>query len=405
MNREQYMQKRQELLGKAENCIKSGNLDEFKSFETQIKDLDTQFESEAKAQADLQALSNNAIGMQEDAINNIFDNNNTIVNNDIREIASSKTYEEAFTKQLMGKTMTPSEQKVFNQVNDVTVKNNSYLVPTTWVSQIWSEAEEIHPILGDVNKTSVPGDLDYPKAELNGNGAFYDEDDTITGDNVEGGDLHLKGYELAKVVTVSWKMQKMSLTDFQTWLRRKISIKLSNSMANAHFNGLGVAGSLDSHKSQPLGVITALKKEDSTPQVIEIEKDTEITYSSITYLISLVNSVYTKKSKFYANSKFIWRVLANIIDANGRPIFVPDPTGQTIGRMFGYVVCEEDAIADNQLVFGNFADAYPCNVQQDITLYTQDTVKSRKTDYMAYAIYDSMPLTTKAFALLEKKTS
>ena len=295
--------------------------------------------------------------------------------------------------------------KVFNQVNDVTVKNNSYLVPTTWVSQIWSEAEEIHPILGDVNKTSVPGDLDYPKAELNGNGAFYDEDDTITGDNVEGGDLHLKGYELAKVVTVSWKMQKMSLTDFQTWLRRKISIKLSNSMANAHFNGLGVAGSRDSHKSQPLGVITALKKEDSTPQVIEIEKDTEITYSSITYLISLVNSVYTKKSKFYANSKFIWRVLANIADANGRPIFVPDPTGQTIGRMFGYVVCEEDAIADNQLVFGNFADAYPCNVQQDITLYTQDTVKSRKTDYMAYAIYDSMPLTTKAFALLEKKTS
>ena len=77
MNREQYIQKRQELLGKAENCIKSGNLDEFKSFETQIKDLDTQFESEAKAQADLQALSNNAIGMQEDAINNIFDNNVT----------------------------------------------------------------------------------------------------------------------------------------------------------------------------------------------------------------------------------------------------------------------------------------------------------------------------------------
>lgn len=121
MNREQYIQKRQELLGKAENCIKSGNLDEFKSFETQIKDLDTQFESEAKAQADLQALSNNAIGMQEDAINNIFDNNNTVVNNDIREIASSKTYEEAFTKQLMGKTMTSSEQKVFNQVFFITL--------------------------------------------------------------------------------------------------------------------------------------------------------------------------------------------------------------------------------------------------------------------------------------------
>lgn len=59
--------------------------------------------------------------MQEDAINNIFDNNNTVVNNDIREIASSKTYEEAFTKQLMGKTMTSSEQKVFNQVFFITL--------------------------------------------------------------------------------------------------------------------------------------------------------------------------------------------------------------------------------------------------------------------------------------------
>lgn len=405
MDRKQYSSKRQELLAKAENCIKSGNLEEFKSYEGQIKQLDTQFEDETKAQADLQALSNNAIDMQATAISNIFDNDTVTSSNDTKEVASSILYEKAFTKHLMGKAMTSTEQEAFNQVNDASVKNNSYLVPATWVNQIWSEAEEMHPVLNDVAKTSVSGDLDIPKAELNGNGAFYDEDDTVTGDNVESEDLHLKGYELAKVVTVSWKMQKMSLTDFQTWLRRKIAIKLSNSMANAHFNGLGVAGSLDSHKSQPLGVITALNKESKTPQVLKIEKDAEITYESITYLISLVKSVYTKKSKFYANSKFIWRTLANIVDTNGRPIFIPDPTGQTLGRMFGYIVCEEDAVPDNNLVFGNFTDAYPCNVQQDITLYTQDTVKARKTDYMAYAIYDSMPLTTKAFALLVKATS
>lgn len=404
MTREEYLKQRQEMLDKAEDNVKIGNISEFETIKAQIEALDESYKAESKAQADLAALSDNAIAAQENALKGIVSG--------VKTEALDKTadYETAFTKFMMGEALNADEQAVFNQSNstsDVNTKNNTYLVPTTWIKQIWSEAEESHPILADVSMTSVPGDLDIPTAEFIGNAEFYDEEDTIADPekSVNGGTIHLTGYELARTVSVSWKMQKMAVADFQPWLRRKIAGKMSEAMANAHLNGLGVASGLDSFKSQPLGVITALKKEIGTPQILDVADGTEITYESITYLISLVKSAYAKNAKFYANNTFIWRVLSNIADKNGRAIFIPDPTGQTLGKLFGYTVVQEAAVPDNTLVFGNFKEGYVGNKQQDIALYTQDNIRPRKTDYMAYTIYDAKPLTTKAFAMLVKETT
>lgn len=404
MTREEYLKQRQEMLDKAENSVKTGNISEFEAIKAQVEALDESYKAESKAQADLAALSGNAIEAQQKALKGIVSAGKTE--------APEKTvsYETAFTKFMMGKALSNEEQAVFNQVNsasDVNTKNNTYLVPTTWIKQIWSEAEESHPILADVSMTSVPGDLDIPTAEFLGNAEFYDEDDTIADPekSVNGGTIHLTGYELARTVSVSWKMQKMATPDFEPWLRRKIAGKMSEAMANAHFNGLGVATSSDGFKSQPLGVITALKKEIGTPQILDVADGTEITYESITYLISLVKSAYAKNAKFYANNTFIWRVLSNITDKNGRAIFIPDPTGQTLGKLFGYTVVQEAAVPDNTMLFGNFREGYVGNKQQDIALYTQDNIRPRKTDYMAYTIYDAKPITTKAFALLVKETT
>lgn len=404
MTREDYLKQRQEMLDKAEDNVKIGNISEFETIKAQIEALDESYKAESKAQADLAALSDNAIAAQENALKGIVSGGKTE--------APDKTadYETAFTKFMMGKALSSEEQAVFNQANsagDVTVKKNNYLVPTTWVQQIWSEAEESHPILSDVSMTSVPGDLDIPTSELLGSSDFYDEDDTVSGPekSINDGNIHLTGYELAKTVTVSWKMQIMAVSDFQSWLRRKIAEKMGEAMSSAHLNALGIAGDLDSFKSQPTGVITALKKEVGTPQILSIAEDSDVTYESITYLISLVKSAYAKNAKFYANNTFIWRVLSNITDKNGRAIFIPDATGQTLGKLFGYTVVQEAAVPDDTMLFGNFREGYVGNKQQDITMYIQDTIKTRKTDYMAYTIYDAKPITTKAFALLVKETT
>ncbi|MGN1412366.1 MAG: phage major capsid protein [Oscillospiraceae bacterium] len=405
MNREEYLNKRQSLINQAEKSIQDGNLDDYKTLENKIKELDTKFEDESKAQANLNALSNNAIGVQSNKINSTLNLQNDSVSFD--NITDDTIYENAFTKVMMNKHLSDNEQSVFNKINSLennTTEKNAYLVPTTWLNQIWSEAEESHPVLNHVKCTSVPGDYDIPKAEIIDNAEFYDEDTPVCDSEIKSEDIHLKGYELAKSVSASWKLQKMAVPEFQAWLKTKIAKIVGNTKARSYIMGKGVASSSDGFKSQPLGVITSLKAEIDTPQIMKIPVDNKVSYEDITYLVSLVKSEYAKQSKFYANNTFIWRVLANVTNSKGDPIFISDPTGQVVGRIFGKEVCEESAVPDNNLIFGNFMDCYTCNNQQDITLYQEENIKSRKTDFMAYSIYDSQPMTNKAFALLIKET-
>ena len=56
------------------------------------------------------------------------------------------------------------------------------------------------------------------------------------------------------------------------------------------------------------------------------------------------------------------------------------------------------------VLLANMADGYACNVNEDITMYQEDHIKERTTDYMGYALIDGQPLTTKAFAYLKKSS-
>ena len=57
---------------------------------------------------------------------------------------------------------------------------------------------------------------------------------------------------------------------------------------------------------------------------------------------------------------------------------------------------------DDELLLGNVGRGYVMNINENVTLYQEDHVKARATDYMTYAIVDGDVLTTKAFALLKK---
>jgi len=122
----------------------------------------------------------------------------------------------------------------------------------------------------------------------------------------------------------------------------------------------------------------------------------------MTNMRSKIKSGYAANARFYATSATIWNHLANILDDNKRPIFIPDATQGGVGRIFGIVVEEEDAIPADAVLLGNMAKGYAANKNEDITMYYEDHIKERATDYMGYALVDGQPLTTKAFAYLKK---
>jgi HK97 family phage major capsid protein len=121
--------------------------------------------------------------------------------------------------------------------------------------------------------------------------------------------------------------------------------------------------------------------------------------------MALVKSGYLRNAEIYATNNTIWTQLANIVDNTGKPMFIPDVTNGTVGKLFGIPVYEEDGVADGEVFLADVQDGYAINVNEDVSMYFEDHVKARNTDYMAYSLVDGTVLTTKAFGLLRKKSA
>ena len=79
-----------------------------------------------------------------------------------------------------------------------------------------------------------------------------------------------------------------------------------------------------------------------------------------------------------------------------------DKNKNGVGRLFGHVVYEEDAVPDNAMLLANVARGYRMNVQEEISLLRDEYMTKRQTEFMGYAILDGKPITTKAFVYLKK---
>lgn len=404
MNKKEYEAKRAQLLAEMKAAIDAGDAAKASAAEKEVMELDEKFQALAKAQANFAALN----GSQVPAAPAVPAALNTApiapVSNAKAE--EDKLYTQAFAHYMMGVKMSAEEQNIFDARNATsTVKENHVVVPTTLKQGIWAEMEELHPIIADLAGTNIPGDVDILMESTVGNdGAWYDED-AVTAEKAVNTKITLKGCELAKAIEISWKLKKMAVDEFLSYVAKRIANKMANALAAGLVSGAGV-GNGTTDKPKPLGVITKLESENGTPQVATytVANNVGIKYTHMTAMRAKIKSGYAAGAAFYAKSDTIWNQLANIVDGNERPIFIPDTTQGGVGRIFGILVKEEDAIPADAVLLGNMAKGYAFNVNEDITMYQEDHVLARTTDYMGYALVDGQPLTTKAFAYLKKSS-
>lgn len=404
MNFKEYLEKRNALLAEAENLLNEGKLDEFEAKEKEIKDLDEKYDAIAKAQANMKALKEQ---VPSEKIKNLIESEDKKVDITVQPRKDEKeVYLNAWAKNMMGLNLNDEEKNVFNQVNAKfmnavqTTSQHAVLIPETVREGIWREAGELYPILGDVRMTFVPGDLTILKEENSGSDAeWYDENTEVTDGDFALGVLNLTGCELAKNIPISWKLRKMSIPEFIAYIQTLLAEKVGAAMAKAIVSGLGKPGAGDTFKPQPRGIVTTLQAESGTPQIVEFDN---LSYDLLAQAMGKIKSAYKSGASIYAKSETIWNVLATLKDGEGRPLFIPDVTSGGVGRIFGIPVKEEDSVAVNDILIGNVSRGYAMNVNENMTIYTEDHVKQRYTDYMAYAIVDGDVITTKAFAYLKK---
>lgn len=397
MNLKQYLEQRKVLMNEAETMISEGKLEESEAKMQEVKDLDNKWEGVKVANANLEALKDNKEAVSlEDKSENIVGGE---IVGEIKETVMDKVslYENAWAKNLLGQEMNTDERTMFAEKNGLSMEfthttvNTPTLIPDTVVAGIEALMEEQYPLLADVRKFNVSGNLTMNRHEgiVAGDADWYTEDVKVADEENKFGQFTLTGHELAKAVTVSWKMKSMAVAEFIPFIQREIASRMGIAKATGVAHGTGT--------NQPKGIVTALNAEVGTPQVIEYAT---IAYENITNAISKIHSSLLSGVAIYANNATIWNTLANLKDDVGRPLFIPDVTSGGVGRMFGYTVKADGSLKEGEILFGNADRGYILNTNEPMKLVTEDHAKTRETDYVAYEIVDGDVYETKAFALL-----
>jgi len=396
MNKEQFTEQRSNLMAEAEGLITEGKLKESEAKMEEIKNLDNKWEEIKVANANLNALKekDKAEDLQNKSVNvegvkKVAD----LKANDVKD--EDKLYENAWAKKMMNQVLTKDETEVFNKINNIsnefthTTVNTPTLIPETVVAGIEKLMVEQFPLLDDVRKFNVKGNLTMNRHEsiVAGDADWYTEDVAVADEENEFSQFTLTGHELAKAVTVSWKMKSMAVEEFIPFIQAEIAERMGIAKASAVTHGTG--------NNQPVGIVTTL---DDGDQVIEYSDG--VSYQNVTGAISKIHSSLLSGVKIYANNATIWNTLANVMDGNGRPLFIPDVTAGGVGRMLGFTVEAEGSLRDGEILFGNANKGYIMNQNEPMRLVTEDHAKPRETDYVAYEITDGDVYEPLAFSLL-----
>ena len=325
------------------------------------------------------------------------------------EFSEPAEYRDAWAARMLGMDMTEAQRSTFDTVNAEyrafthTTENTAVLIPETVVAGIWKRAEEAYPLWNDVRKFNVRGTLTMKRFDgiKAGDAAWYEEPDVVEDEENAFSEISLTGCELAKSVTVSWKLRAMAISEFIPFIEREIGERMGVALGTAAFKGKGKPGNEDSFKPEPRGIKTYLEGEEGTPQIVEYTAGA-LTDTDLRAAISKLHSSNIPGTAIYVNNNTAWTILAEIKDANKRPIFIPDQGAQgAVGRIFGMQIKIDASIGDGEILFGNANRGYWANINRGMTMHTEEHVKARTTDYMGYAIVDGDVYDPMAFALLK----
>ena len=247
MNREQYLQKRTELMNRAQAHIDAGELEEAEGIMNEVKELDQEYERAAAAVANMRALQNNIpvpAGIQNimTGTGSIIDQTEDKGHEELN--VDSSAYREAFFNRLMGNEVTNEQERVFANVNPniqntMTGTSTPVVVPTTTSSKIWRKVGELYPFYQDCFKMSVNGNFELIKEKTSPDAKWYDEE-TATEDGEEDLEKYqLAGCELSRAIDVSWKLKKMSMDDFENYIVEKMAKKMGAALGYASVQGKG----------------------------------------------------------------------------------------------------------------------------------------------------------------------
>ena len=264
--------------------------------------------------------------------------------------------------------------------------NTGAVVPTETQDQIISLIDSSAVLFGDVHRDNFAHVYEIPRHTgiTAGDAAQTDEGAAPANEEQNAFDtITINGDEIKKTVKMSRKMQVQSITAFEAYIINETAGRLSHAAEGK------IIATLDNATT---GMAAGNKITNATLTKAKIVEAMG--------KLKVFNNPAPKGAIVYANGTTIWNQIAMVEDSQHRSYFIQseqaeDPTIQ--GRMFGKLVKQDDALADNVILIG-YPDLFRSNLFDGISIdpYIERGTQLRCWD--GYMLYGGALAVPQAFA-------
>lgn len=391
MNKEQYLEMRNALVAEAEGLIAESKFEDSTAKMEEVKELDNKFEGIQREMANLNALKEQTVVTLENKSvkpDEIVNSKQITALGEKEQMENKVVMENAFAKVLMGKELSQVEME-----NVTYAEDNQVVIPQTTMNEVIGLVSEQYPFFGNARKLEIKGNVRIPKhkAITSGDAKFYAEKTPTEVEANEMVQITLTGKEVSKLIEITFKLEAMSVDAFLAYLKQELVDRIGALVGSKVFTG--DASALEPEFEGCIKVLETAGQKVSYPL-------TGLTYENVTEAFGKVASQFANRTAVYASNATIWNQLANITTTSGQPIFIADPTGQTVGRMFGRPVLADGGVPEGVIVIGSAQDGYVINTNKGLTLESDRNLKARTTEFLAHAIMDGAVTNEKALVVV-----
>lgn len=299
----------------------------------------------------------------------------------LTQVLESPEYRTAWAKKLMGrpeKDFTEEEKRALGDAITTTdttfvasdadtqgINNGGLFIPKSVRSDIMEIIVDSSPIFRDVRKLNVAGNVDLPYLKEADDAEWYTELKETKNEGQEYATLQLTGWELAKDVEITWKLEQMAVESFIPFIVEELAAKMGIALVNAIIYGDGT--------NKPKGI---------TKDLVAIKEGT----TPIDRIVTAYQSL-SKEARRGAKAYISTDVNIDIVsykDNNGNYPFLQ---GIATNKLVPVEV--DPYLKDSDIIVGNCRN-YILNEVTPVRVDKEIKVKPRRIVYGGYAIYDGV---------------
>lgn len=321
------------------------------------------------------------------------------------DVYATPEYRSAFYKNILGRELTRGERVAFNKALEMEKRTDAYvtsgntpvIIPTQTLNEIISKARTEGGLLGHCRSFNMPSRVSVVVATPSANAVWNTEGAEVESEQPAFTEVTFDGYEIIKVFSMSAKVKTMSVDGLESYLVDELTKCVLGTLENAIINGTG--------SNQGTGLEKGITWKSGT-NLVSVASGKTIAYKDIVTAMAKLKKGYGNGAVFAMNSATLYNSVYGMTDDNGRPIFIADAQGDTVGKILSKEVVVDDNIADNTIYYGNF-NYYGYNMPNGVAVEssTQSSFKSGRVDVRGLAIADCKPLVAEAFIKIAVATA